>query len=449
MKKRLLTLLLLLTLAFAFTACSDSKDDDSSRTERVERDEDEEDDADDKDNDKDANKDKDEPEVTETPEATEEPIATEAPVATEEPVASITTPTELSDNILDFQISINGDVYQFPTWYKDFESMGWFFTGDSSEKLMADGYTWSQEWIKDGASVYSYLYNPTINAATLDNCLVTGIHIDEYTLKYAENDFDVMLPCGIQINVSTLDDIIAAYGEPDEVYESSYYQQLTYMVDYFREVDLYVSSGTGLLTEIEIENMVALEGGDNNVYTEVPGFERIAAQYVAPTEVGTDLYTFQIELEGNLYALPCPFSLFLENGFTYEEMDDEEYVPAGGTIWVYANYNDYNYTVIIFNPSDYATIPENCFAIAVMTNYDPGFKITIPGNITEGTTEAEVLEVIKDFNYSKNSYESSFGNSSYYRIFDESGSYMDYYEIGLQNGVVTDISISVDDDWEY
>lgn len=115
-----------------------------------------------------------EPTAQPTEEPTEKPISE----ATEDPTSEVTEeyeeatklaaemPAELSDDIYDFQISIDGTVYQFPMWYSDFEALGWEYDGDNTETLSSNQYTLGQRWKKDGVSVYTRFANLSMNAVT-------------------------------------------------------------------------------------------------------------------------------------------------------------------------------------------------------------------------------------------------------------------------------------------
>ena len=41
----------------------------------------------------------------------------------------------------------------------------------------------------------------------------------------------------------------------------------------------------------------------------------VVYEYVAPTELGDDIYSFNFELDGHVYTLPAPVSEFLDNGW--------------------------------------------------------------------------------------------------------------------------------------
>lgn len=96
-EKEIINVLLMLMLAFSFTACS--SDDDDSSSKKFERDKDDEDD-DDEDEDEDDKKEDD-----------------------KKPSFNFGD-GELSENLFDFQFSIDGEVYALPMWYEEFEDLG-------------------------------------------------------------------------------------------------------------------------------------------------------------------------------------------------------------------------------------------------------------------------------------------------------------------------------------
>lgn len=52
-------------------------------------------------------------------------------------------------SLYDFQITINGELYQFPMSYEEFTSRGWEYDGDASMEISPNQYT-SAEVLKNG-----------------------------------------------------------------------------------------------------------------------------------------------------------------------------------------------------------------------------------------------------------------------------------------------------------
>ncbi len=163
----------------------------------------------------------------------------------------------LSDDLYDFQISIDGTVYQFPMSYSDFEALGWEYDGDNTETLSSNQYTGSQRWKKDGFSVDTLFGNLSVNTVSFSDSMVAGIRIGKY--DFDDCDWEILLPGGIQLGVSDTDDIKEAYGDPASDYDGSNYYEMKYRYDYYREIELYVFKDSGVLEEIKLENLVELE----------------------------------------------------------------------------------------------------------------------------------------------------------------------------------------------
>ena len=348
-----------------------------------------------------------------------------------------TAPSELSDDIYSFQVSVDGTVYQFPMWAKDFAALGWTYDGDDSQTLTSNQYTVAETWVKGDLEVYTSLINLSMNEVTYKDAAVGGITFDEYDLK--DTNVQIVLPKGIQFGVSTRDDIIAAYGEPTDEYDGSMYYNMTYEYDYYQEIDLYVYKETGTLDKIEIRNFIELEGADNSVNPAVPD---VVKEYKAPSELGNDLYAFNIQLEGKLYKLPCPVSVLVENGFKIVEENSQMEIGADSYGWIELLYNNQTYRCIVDNYANYATIPDNCFVTTMESSiYGPEFDLVIPGNIKVGDAEADVVEIIKNFNYEA---ETS-GDFTYYEITDPNGSALAEYELTVKEGKVISIDVQFDD----
>lgn len=419
MKKKVLALLLALSCVSLMVACKGSERvvEESEIEEEVEVEEPEEEEIE---------EDLDEEEVEEEEEVVETEDKKDKP--------EVSAPADLSDDLYDFQISIDGVVYQFPMWYSDFEALGWEYDGDATETLSSNQYTTTQVWKKDGVRIYTRFANLSMNTVTFAESMVAGITLDNYYLK--DCDWDIVLPGGITWGVSNTDDIKAAYGDPSSDYDGDNYYKMTYKYDYYQEISLYVYKDTDALQQIELQNVVELEGADNSVSGEVPD---VIKNYEAPAKLGDDLYTFNFDLEGNIYKLPCPVSELIANGFKIDEAKTEMEVAAGRSGWVSLKYNNQTLKVLAENYADYATTIENCMITAVKSSdYDPKFALVLPGNIKRGDTEADVEKAVKAFNYEKEVSDSGF---VYYTITNPNESKLDKITIVIHEDKVVTIEM--------
>lgn len=351
-------------------------------------------------------------------------------------------PSDLSDYLYDFQISIDGTVYQFPMWYSDFEALGWEYDGDNTQVLSSNQYTVAETWTKDGFEVYTELANLSMNSVPFSESMVAGIDLDKFYLE--DCDWEILLPGGIQYGVSDVDDIKEAYGEPSRDYDSDLYYMMSYELDYYREVTFYVYKEEGVLLQVELENLVELEGADNSIDETVP---EIVEAYKAPKSLGDDFYAYTAQLEGVVYSLPCPVSVLLENGFTIDTARSDSEIGAGGSGWVDLRYNNQTLHTMVKNYADYATIVENCFVVSMESSVNgPKFDLVSPGDIKVGDSEDAVKKATADFNCEVDASDSGY---TYYEVSDPDGSVLDRYTIIVKDGSVCTIEVQNSEEPEY
>lgn len=428
MKKKILALLLAITCTLSMSACSNETVETGSRADEAREEieaelneEPEESEA------------EEEPDAEEEPETEEEPEE-EKPEETKTPAKAASAPSELSDDLYDFQISIDGTVYQFPMWYSDFEALGWEYDGDNTRTLSSNQYTTTEVWEKDGFEVYTRFANLSMNAVPFSESMVAGITLDRYYLEGC--NWEILLPGGIQYGVSDADDIKAAYGDPTGDYDSDLYYKMTYESDSYSEIELYVYKDDNTLKQIDIENVVELEGADNSINEEVPD---LVKNYKAPKELGDDFYAYTAQLEGNVYTLPCPVSVLLENGFTIDTANSDSEVAAGGNGWIDLKYNNQTLHTMVENFADYATIIENCFVLSMESSVNgPKFDLVFPGNIKVGDSEDAVKKATDGFNCEVETSDSGY---TYYEVSDPDAGVLDRYTIIVKDGSVCTMEI--------
>lgn len=342
--------------------------------------------------------------------------------------------SDLSGNLYDFRISIDGTVYQFPMWYSEFEALGWEYGGDPTDTLSSNQYSTTEVWRKDGFRVYTTLANMSMNTVPFSESMVAGIRLENYDLK--DCDWKIIMPGGILWGVSNAYDIIAAYGAPSDDYDSDLYYKMTYEYDWYREISLYVYKDDDTLKEIVIENIVELKGADNSVDETVPD---LVKDYEAPKSLGDDFYAYTAQLEGVVYTLPCPVSVLLENGFTLDTSDSDSEVGAGGSGWVSLKYNDQTLLAMAENYADYATTIENCFITSIESSiYGPEFDMAVPGNIKIGDSEDKVKKAVSGFHCEVSTSDRGFTN---YEIADPDMGILDRYTITVKDGSVISLRI--------
>jgi len=126
-------------------------------------------------------------------------------------------------------------------------------------------------------------------------------------------------------------------------------------------------------------------------------------EYSAPSELGNDLTSFNVEIEGNLYRLPAPVSAFLDNGWeiTKKEVDTIA-ANSNSSMSITITKNNKNCTVGLINYSDEVQTVEACYVYNINSKFynilgealcdiDP----VLPGGVTIGTSESEMKDIYK------------------------------------------------------
>lgn len=366
----------------------------------------------------------------------EEETEVEDDTETEEDTASVKTKkpsdynSQLSDDVYSYSFALDGEVYTIPMWFADFEARGWEFDGDRTLELKSNQYTFSQYWEKGDLRFHTDIANLTPNNATLENSLVSCISLDKgYNF---EKDCVIELPGGLFVGESTREDIIAAYGEPTDEMETDYSWVLTYKEDIYNSVKLTVDKEAGCLERVDIENMVALEGGNDEINADAPDEVK---NYQAPSRLGDSIYDMQFELDGEMFSLPCPLSYMAEHGFDVPAEIMEMEIGSGQTAVVSIKYGKRSIVCVARNKADYGTLLKNCWVEDVEIDaYANPKSFRCSGGVYIGMPEAEFLKVLEKYDYEKSE---EYENYTITNPDDENG----YVKVNIDEGEVNSIMI--------
>ena len=269
---------------------------------------------------------------------------------------------------------------------------------------------WSGILKKDKKTIEVSIINASGNAKELKDCNIGGIEV------YASNKNAPEFSIAKGIKVGDKEDKIReAFGSPKDTSNNDGYNTLYYGED---------NSTTTITCDnkeddysydaIAIKNFVATED-DKKTETsdEVPEY---LSTYVAPTELGTDPLSYNIEIENQVYTLPAPVSAFTDNGWKIASQEDS--VPSGQSLSyaIKLQKDGKEIEASVTNFADYQTKPENC-AISSLHFYADESKnpeVKLPGGITIKSTSDDLKKWAGDkFDYSKS------GDSEYYDYYDD------------------------------
>ena len=240
--------------------------------------------------------------------------------------AAAATATQLSDKLEDYTFMLEGDVYQLPFAYSVLADKGWriYSSGDYDDtKINGNSYD-DITLQKDKKTIDVYIINASGNAKELKDCNIGGISV--YGSNKNAPEFSIAK--GIKVGDKE-DKVREAFGSPTDTSNYDEYNSLRYGEDN-SITRIVCDNGTDEYNDaqVEIKNFVATED-DKKTETsdEVPEY---LSTYVAPTELGTDPLSYNIEIENQVYTLPAPVSAFTDNGWKIASQEDS--VPSGQSL---------------------------------------------------------------------------------------------------------------------
>ena len=355
---------------------------------------------------------------------------TSAPEATKAP--------EKVNPVYQFEMKLDGTTYEFPMWASKLESKGWKCKEDLTEELSPEEGT-TVWWEKDGVTYMVDMYNVSADTLPLSKCAVSGIRTDDD--YYASDSMpDIVLPENIKLGTATRENIVAAYGEPADGYESSEDHYVMYY-DLDRHQYVHLTMISDVLTEVEIRNRVAMEGAGDEVSYAIPD---MVENYKAPTVAG-DVTNMVVTIDKVSYELPCPVAEFMENDFVLLPEYWNLVIPSDSSDKITFRYGNITIECDVMNFAKYATAVQNCFVTKITAEkygYLQPLQLSVLGGIKLGMAETELESYLSGFTYEKekSSHEDFVGNT--YTISNPDHATQKYFIMINPEGEVSSISIS-------
>ena len=317
------------------------------------------------------------------------------------------TVADLSDDLFSFQFLTNGHIYQLPMYYSDFTALGWQPAKDGSNddlpKTVPAGKALTSFYMENnGVPLRASLINLSKNELPCEKCLVGGVDIGILVSSGWQPDGpELYLPKGIQYGVSKQSDIEAAYGKPTDSFSGDLYTELTYSADTYSEIKLFIYKDTGTLKEIDITNYVKPKGFNEGSASDKTPAD--VSSYQAPTQLGDDILSYNMTIDGKLYHTPFPVKELIKNGWSVVKDKSPSEIASNDSGSITIRKGNLVCEIFANNKASYATTPENCTISDVTLNSPSpiagGTALQcdwkLPGGIYSGMTQAALEATLK------------------------------------------------------
>ncbi len=309
-------------------------------------------------------------------------------------------PYEMSESFTDYQININGAVYQVPMPVEEIINSGWAFgAGEDSDKVLAKEETADTYLVsKDGAVMYATLINFNSADTALNKCYVSRLRVD-YTDNLLINIF---MTGNLSLGRATREQVEKLIGESSDVVELVAGTVVTYKNSDKAKAILTYNKKTKVLEGIEYINS---KKPYNYQETTVPPTtnEFGSTEVTTPQELGKDITSGIVQIQGDIYRLPIKVSEFLNNGWEITFKEDRAIIYAGEHLFGTLTKDDITITgVDVFNSSKEEKLIRNCEVIAVSSSPDDKYEVVFPGNLKVGMKDAEFKGIIQGKEYEFN-----------------------------------------------
>ena len=165
---------------------------------------------------------------------------------------------DLGDDWDSYTVQINDTVVTLPCTIAELEAAGVTLDREyTPEDYVVNADEYELAWFADanGNELMVDMINNTDGPLELKDCLVGGISVYSYDVE--DGGLTVIFPGGIQIGTAEAD-ALAAYGEPDDVYEDEEYGNSYYWYaedSYFNSCAIDTEPGTGLVESMSLNCM--------------------------------------------------------------------------------------------------------------------------------------------------------------------------------------------------
>jgi len=317
---------------------------------------------------------------------------------------------------------------------------GWKLHKDYDENEEIGGYTYySLKFVKDDKDIMVDVTNMTGHVRKIADCTIGSVEIRD------NDNVDFKIAHEMRFGLSK-DEVIAMLGVPSIEYSSSLHYREEENNTY-NEVALYFNNKE--YYSIRVRNFECIGSDVTVISEERPEY---LATYVQPAELGEDISEPIFELEGVLYRLPCPLSVFCDNGWEIVSKSIESLGAWNSTSTysgVQLSKGKNKIYVGLVNYGDKEVYVENCAVYSV--EFDSIYLKAAGGQFLElagglnfvSSNIGTVARLCKDFSLYQGTSYRSYTYTDYYRTRE-----IKIVVDNVDDGVISSIELS-NTEWDY
>lgn len=162
---------------------------------------------------------------------------------------------DLGESWNSYTLEVNGETITLPCSIESMEAAGLNLdTEDTGEDYIVNAGEYEMVFFEDEKGNYLMvdLINQTEDPQKIVDCEIGGIYVDSWETE--DGSLKVVFPGGVQIGMSK-EDLVAAYGEPADVYDGESIQGYTWYdgKSYFKSFSADVDTETGRVNSLRIQ----------------------------------------------------------------------------------------------------------------------------------------------------------------------------------------------------
>lgn len=317
---------------------------------------------------------------------------------------------EISENLYDFQFALNGKVWSLPSPLREWEADGWESSETQDTELEAESYTTEGEILQKGDDLVTvFMVNPESEKKPLKDC-----YVGKAELQWEQEGQVIQLPGDITMGKSVLNDVLDAYGTPQDQYEEKEEIYVTYEYGMYKEADFIFDLENETLQRAVLVNYREPEDESETVSEEVP---REVSEYESPEDFSENPLDFVVSYGEDFYKIPAPVSSFEENGWKINEEGSDTSVKAGRHGYVTLEKDGQVLYAVVKNYAESKIPVKNCMVTNVSGDFDvTKMPIAVGNRIALGMGEEDMKIRLGGSTYESEEEETG---TSYYLYADE------------------------------